>query len=138
MSVTPEKECPGKNTAGKMNSPTNNVPLLRKFSKFPKMGNKPHYKGSEATETNNSHCEKDTEKTEYKETSSTMEDYDILVDQENHQKLILLHSQNKAIQFTLKNMFPFDEKRLKKKNKILKFSHPKNGTVANIFHFKNC
>ena len=31
------------------------------------MANKPHYEGSKATETNNSHCEKETENIKEKE-----------------------------------------------------------------------
>ena len=43
--------------------PSNNFPLSRKMPKFPKMANKPHCEGSEATYTNHYHCEKKTEDT---------------------------------------------------------------------------
>ena len=45
-----------------MYSSTNNISLLGKFPELPKTANKPHYEGPEATDTDNSHCEKDTER----------------------------------------------------------------------------
>ena len=42
------------------------------------MVNKPHYKKSKATETNNSHYDKDTDHTKDKEDSPNIEDVDIL------------------------------------------------------------
>ena len=64
--MTPESECPGKNTADMMSSPTENVPPLRK-KKNSKMGSKHHYEGSEAIDTNHYHCYKETENTKDKE-----------------------------------------------------------------------
>ena len=64
MSGTPEKQHLRKRTAAIVSSTTNNEKL---FNKTPKLANKPHYEGSEATDTDNYHYEKATENTEYKE-----------------------------------------------------------------------
>ena len=59
-----------------MSSPTKNVPLLIKVPKISNKGNKPHYEGSEATDTDHYSFEKDTENIKYKEGLSIIEDYD--------------------------------------------------------------
>ena len=53
MNVPPEKGYSRKIISEISSSPKNNIPIL---GKIPKMTNKPHYSGSEATETNNYHC----------------------------------------------------------------------------------
>ena len=53
-----------------------------------------------------------------------------------YQTFNVLYFQNKVIQFTFEIMLQFDVKRLNQNNKILKFSHTKNGTIANWLHFK--
>ena len=49
-----------------MSSPTKNVPPLIKVPKISNKGNKPHYEGSEATDTDHYSFEKDTENIKYK------------------------------------------------------------------------
>ena len=61
-----------------MASPTNNVPTFRMMLKFSNMVNKPHYEGSDATETYHSYCDKDNGHIKYKKVSSTIEDADSL------------------------------------------------------------
>ena len=49
ISVTPQKELPSKSTSDMVSSPTNDVPLLRTFTKLPNMANKYHSEVLEAT-----------------------------------------------------------------------------------------
>ena len=62
--MIPEKEGTRKSTYENVSSATYNITIIRKM---PKMENKPHYEGSEATETNHYHSDKDTKHTKYKE-----------------------------------------------------------------------
>ena len=71
------------------------------------MVNKPHYKKSKATETNNSHYDKDTDHTKDKEDSPNIEDVDILF-KKIIKHLMSLHLQNKVIQLILNKMLQFD------------------------------
>ena len=49
MGVTPEKELTRNITSDMVSSPTNDVPLLRTFTKLPNMANKYHSEVLEAT-----------------------------------------------------------------------------------------
>ena len=63
MSVTQEKENDSKNIADIMSTPRNNAPPLIKYHLFLKNGTKPHYEGSESTETDSYRVDKYTENT---------------------------------------------------------------------------
>ena len=50
------------------------------MGKKPKLSNKPEHEGSESTDNNHSHHEKETEHTKYKGSQSTFKDVDSLAD----------------------------------------------------------
>ena len=61
MSVTPDKYFPSNSIAGILYVTTKNVPPLIKYPIYPEKGTKPHNEGSEATNTDHYHGDKETE-----------------------------------------------------------------------------